>query len=116
MNKIQLAYVSAKAIEEGLQIEFARRTAHLWEGEVIELDIEAVATEEAKISEELGIWEARDAVLDAEKRLVTWAHERVKLDPGYPQSKCAITALFARYRGMPSIRPKVIDLCLRLKG
>lgn len=116
MNEVQLTYIKAKAVQDVLRAEFDRRTAHLWEGEITELDIEAVATEEAEISEELGIWQAHDAVLDAEKALVAWAHERVKALPRYAQSKAAITALFARYRGMPSIRPRIIDLCLRLEG
>lgn len=103
MNDIQLTYIKAKAIEDALRPELARRIAHLWEGDIAELDIETVAAEEAKISEELGIWQAHDAVLDAEKRLVAWAHERVKLDPRYTQREAAITALFARYIGMPSI-------------
>lgn len=116
MNKVQLAYIEAKAIEDTLKAEFARRTAHLWQGEVTEADIEAIAAEEANVSEELGIWEAHDAVLFAEKRLVAWVHERVKADPLYAQHGVAIKSVFAKYRRIPSIRPKVIDICLRLEA
>ncbi|GAF79711.1 unnamed protein product [marine sediment metagenome] len=116
MHEIQITYIEAKAFEVGLRAEFDRRTAHLWEGEIDMLDIEAIATEEAEISEELGIWLAHDDVLDAEKALVAWAHERVKVEPRYAQSQAAISRLFARYRGMPSIRSRVVDLCLRLEA
>jgi len=116
MHEIQVTYIEAKAFEEALRAEFARRTAHLWEGEIDMIDIEAIATEEAKISEELGIWPAHDAVLDAEKALVAWAHERVKADPRYVEREAAINLLFARYRGMPIIRSRVVDLCLRLEA
>lgn len=113
MNKIQLAYIEAKAIEDTLNAEFDRRTAHLWQGEVTNADfVEAVVAEEAR----LGISEAHNAVLDAEKRLVAWAHERVKVDPRYAQSEAAIKGVFAKYRRFPSIRPKVIDICLRLEA
>lgn len=116
MNEIQLAYIKAKAIEDTLGAEFDRRTAHLWDGEVDMLDIEAIAAEEASIGDELGIWEAHDAVLDAERQLMAWARERVKVDPRYAQNKAAIESVFARYRMIPSIRPKVIDICLRLEA
>lgn len=116
MNKVQLAYIEAKAIEDTLRAEFARRPAHLWQGEITEADFEAIATEEASVDKELGIWEAHDAVLDAEKRLIAWAHERVSASSLYAENKADLDRVFANYRKFPSIRPKVIDICLRLEA
>jgi len=112
---VKKAYLKAMLMEKVLSAEHLRRTAHLWEGEVTEADLERIAAEETKVDEELGTWEAHDAVLEAERQLIEWAWSKLKAHPQYLQWQDKLEYVRQNYCCFPKIRQGMIDICLRLE-
>ena len=118
MNQTQTNYIKLKTLHKALMEEYHARTEPYWDGvdvdNMADEDIDRIVDPEVQIEADLGLHLVRAQLLDAERELAAWCHERVKAVPEYADKETDIVHLLENYRKHPSIRPKVIDLCLHL--
>lgn len=103
----QEAYAIAKTFREMMEKDLAKKTKQIdpkdptWAEKV-----EALYTE-------AGYYGLLDTCHAAEKRLLEWAHERIRTLPQYAGHRADMEKVFnCRY---PHLREKLIDTCMRLR-
>lgn len=68
-----------------------------------------------EIEYKLGYTSALTSFVEAEQKLMEWAHSVVKRDPKYKEHKTDIENLFQKYYFHNDIKDKMIDLALKLE-
>ncbi|RNB59512.1 hypothetical protein EDM57_05060 [Brevibacillus gelatini] len=68
-----------------------------------------------EIENSLGYTSALSNMIEAEQKLINWAHEVVKRDPNYSDNKSDMERLFQKYYFHTEIKNKIIDLALKLE-
>lgn len=122
LSPAQQAYAKAKALYETLEakataeIQASGCHSHIMAAIKADNRDEALrlTVQEEAIREKLRVYQARNAMLEAENLLIEWVQQKLRSDPKVASRMGEVAQLFANYQRHPAIREKMIDLAMRL--
>lgn len=118
LSPAQVAYQQAKTAYDAARAEYLRRCAELppLSRDCTDAELEAEHKATCAIDAELGYGEFMTLLSEAETNLINWARETVQALPQYAAHAAALAPLWEKWRRLPKIREKLINLSFRLDG